>query len=283
MTPGFRYHVTTIAAIFLALGVGIIIGSSFVQSQIVDRQTRRLEALGKQFNQEVEPLRDSNKQYAAFVEAITPLIITSKLAGIRVALIQTGDYPETLRSVRETLERAGAQVESETVIPSDFTVKATDQLPAIVRALGIRTAQPKNPEDLLSTLAEAFGQPGRQDDVEALVSSKLIETSGDYSRPVSFAILVGGATMKGGSRAESIDLPLVHALKPMVSTVIVVESVDAEVSYIAALRGADIPTVDNADTDIGRIAVVLALQGPAGDYGVKQTARSGALPHPARR
>ena len=283
MTPGFRYHVTTIAAIFLALGVGIVIGSSFVQSQIVDRQTKRLEALGQQFNREIEPLRASNNQYGAFIEAITPLIIANRLAGIRVALIQTGDYPETVRTVREILERAGAHVESETVIAKDFTNKAVDHLPEIVRSIAAKTPPPADAAGLLSVLAEALGKPGRQNEVEALAVADLVETSGDYSRPVSFVVLIGGAELKRGSRAETVDLPLINVLKPLVNTVIAVEPAAAEVSYIEALRGADIPTVDNADSDIGRISVVLALQGTAGDYGIKQTARGGALPQPAQR
>src|SRR5438874_6213158 len=95
MAPGFRYHVVTIAAIFLALGVGIVIGSSFVQSPIVDRLTRQLGSLNEQFKRDVVPLQESNRQYASFVDAITPLMLAGKLAGVRVALIQTGDYPET--------------------------------------------------------------------------------------------------------------------------------------------------------------------------------------------
>jgi hypothetical protein len=95
---------------------------------------------------------------------------------------------------------------------------------------------------------------------------------------VSFVILVGGAAARSGSRAEQIDLPLLAALKPLVRTVVAVEPSQADISYVESLRAANIPTVDNADTDIGRVAVVLALQGPSGDYGTKQSARNGTLP-----
>ena len=69
----------------------------------------------------------------------------------------------------------------------------------------------------------------------------------------------------------------------MVRTIAAAEPRTAEVSYVESLRAAEIPTVDNAETDIGRVAIVLALLGPAGDYGTKQTARSGTLPVPTSR
>ena len=278
MTPGFRYHVTTIVGIFLALAVGIMIGSSFVQTPIVEQQTKRLEELGAQFNREIAPLRESNRSYAGFIEAITPRLIANELAGIRVAIVQTGDYPETTRSVREALESAGAQVESETVLLPDFPAKAPAQISELRERLKDHEKLPKNAGDVLALLAESLGRAEHHSDVETLARVGLVETSGDYSRPVSFVVIVGGATLQAGGRAEEIDLPLIAALKPVVRTVVAAEPAEAEVSYIEALRSSGIPTVDNADTDMGKIAIVLALRAPVGDYGVKQTARSGILP-----
>jgi hypothetical protein len=283
MNPGFRYHVATISAIFFALAVGIVVGSSFVQSAIVDRQTRRLDELSHQFNQEVGPLREANRQYSAFMDQIAPVLIGGKLAGIRVALIQTGDYPDTLRSAAGALERAGAKVESETIIAPDFSANAQARSANVLRRLDGHSMLAEGPSGALGLLAEAIGRPGHQGDARALAAENLITTAGDYSRPVSFAVLVGGALATTGSRAVEIDLPLIRALKQEVSTVVAVEPAAAEVSYVEALREAGIPTVDNADTDIGSIALVWALQGPAGDYGIKQTARSGLIPSSAPR
>ena len=39
MSPEFRYHVASLAAVFFALGIGILIGTTFVGTRIVDRQT----------------------------------------------------------------------------------------------------------------------------------------------------------------------------------------------------------------------------------------------------
>ena len=283
MNPGFRYHIATITAIFFALAVGIVIGSSFVQSAIVDRHTRRLEDLGAQFNREVGPLREANRQYAAFVEQIAPALVANKLGGIRVALVQTGDYPDTVRRVRDALERAGAKVASETVIPADFLQQVEAKKASLTARLTNHEFVADGPEGVLKLLAEALGAPGHQSDVNALEGEGIVMSEGDYSRPVSFVVVVGGATAKDGIRSAEVDVPLIQELRSLVSTVIAAEPSNAEISYVESLRGAEIPTVDNAETDIGAVALVMALQGPSGDYGVKQTARSGLLPAPAAR
>jgi len=46
---------------------------------------------------------------------------------------------------------------------------------------------------------------------------------------------------------------------------------DAAISCIPLYKTKDIPTVDNADSLAGRLAIVLALAGADGHFGVKDT------------
>jgi hypothetical protein len=58
-----------------------------------------------------------------------------------------------------------------------------------------------------------------------------------------------------------------------------VEQTDAADSATAAYRQAGLSSVDDIDTSVGRLALVLVLAGaPAGQYGVKDSAGDGALP-----
>src|SRR5207244_9266052 len=110
--PGFRYHVATLTGVFLALGLGIIIGITFVSSAVVDRQTKALAQLRDQYAREIEPRRIETERYARFTAALLPWVMQGKLAGKRVALVQTGDYPDAVRRVREILDNAGLTVSS---------------------------------------------------------------------------------------------------------------------------------------------------------------------------
>src|SRR2546423_14344784 len=99
MSPGFRYHVITVAAIFLALGIGIVMGMSVVQGAIVGQVNRTLEALRNQYNRDVQPLKLQNSRYAEFVGAMTPGLLASQVRGARISIIQPGDYPDTVRRI----------------------------------------------------------------------------------------------------------------------------------------------------------------------------------------
>src|SRR5207302_7377081 len=115
-------HVVTVAAIFLALGVGILIGTSFVGSAIVQQMAHKLDDLRTQYNRDVVTSRDESRVSGDFIAAVRPFVIESRLAAMRIALVQTGDYPDTARRVRDTLEQAGGTVSSVTVVDPNFTV-----------------------------------------------------------------------------------------------------------------------------------------------------------------
>ncbi len=280
MSPGFRFHIVTICAIFLALGVGIVIGTSFVQSAVVASQTHAVAQLRDQFNKEIVTSRDANRRYAEFVESFGRLN-DGKLSGVKVAMIQTGDYPEAIKRAREALEKAGATITSSTIIDSDFPVRAEANLSTIIANL--KTQHPDLPTDmqsLLKVIAATIAKGGGDSDFGAFESTQMIKHEGDYSVTPDYILLVGGASMDNGSRVDKIDLPLIAQFKNLNASVLEVEPMLAEVSYITSLKSTEVTTIDNVDTDMGRVSLVLAIKGERGHYGVKSTASNGVLPIP---
>lgn len=276
MVPSFRYHLVTVCAIFLALGVGIVIGSSFVQSAIVDRQTRRLDELKAQFSREIVPLREQNQRYAEFLTSLAPALLRSHLADVRVALVQTGDYPDALRKIRDALEKSGATIASVTVIDHAFPRVAPVRLAEIWPRLRSGRHLPVEANSLLRIIAAAIALGGRESDLAVLEEARLIVREGDYTEGNEYVILVGGASVKHESRASSVDVPLITFLKAQSVTVVAAEPENADVSYLTALQDSGIATVEKADTDIGQMTLVLSLH--SGREDAKKTARSGSLP-----
>jgi hypothetical protein len=278
MTPPLRYHLLTMVGIFLALGVGIAIGTSFVQGPLVEQQTRRLDDLRSQYNNQVLVAQESLRTYNEFIAAIGPRLTQGRLAGLRIAIVQTGDYPDTVRKTRDALEQAGAKVNSETVIERTFTARAKMVQDEVISKL-TTFPEPLMPGDnsVLKVFAYALARGGA-DYIGPLSDARLIRTDGDYAAPNDWVVVVGGASDEAEPRADSVDLPLIQQLKGYGAKVLAAEPSKAAVSYIASLHAADISTVDNAETDIGRLAVVLALKAERGNYGVKPTADSGLLP-----
>lgn len=284
MVPAFRYHLLTLVAIFLALGIGMVIGSTYVQGAIVERLTRRLDELNARFTTEIAPLREENRRKSDFITALVPVILQNRLTGANVAIVQTGDYPETTFKVRETLTQAGATINSTTLIHRDFQDRLSDNLLNMLPKL--RAAHPNLTADrssVIRLLATMLAKGALESDLKAFAEAGLLEYEGDFTRANNFVVLVCGASEENENRAEQVDKPLIQSLKPMEITVVAVEPEKVGISYIAALQESGITTIDNADTDMGRIALALALRGERGDYGTKRTARSGLLPPPSSR
>lgn len=280
MLPGFRYHVVTISAIFFALGIGVLIGSSFVKSTIVEGQTTRLDRLSEQFKNEISQLRDQNQRYGDLAD-VFPGFLRARLGGLRIALIQTGDYPDTVRRIRETLEKSGSVIASVTIIDPGFPAKIDRQLPQLAQRLRpIHPAPITDKGAVIRVLATAIAKGAADGVINVFADSGLVQRDGDYLQPVDGVVVVGGASDEFRGRAETVDLPLLSEVKLTGVHVVFAEPATAVVSYISALRSADIATVDNADSDIGVIAVAIAILSPAGDYGTKPTARSGPFPPP---
>ena len=279
MIPGFRYHIATISAIFLALGIGIIIGSSFVKSAIVERQTKRLEELKSQFNNEVVALREDNQQSSDFITALTPRLIGNQLQGVHVALVQVGDYPDTVSKIRDTLQQAGAVVTSVTTFNKDFAARLEMNLTEIITDL--QKTHPKltrSTASILRTIAFAIAKGEKQGDMNTLSSYNVIDLDGEYSHKNSYVILVGGSSDMNSEEADNIVVPFITQLKRSGVTTLYAEPSDCDLSYVGNLSDTAITTVDDADTDIGRLSLVLAMHSPKGNYGVTKTAQNGILP-----
>ena len=282
MGPSFRYHLSTLIAIFLALGVGMVIGNSYVQDKVVEGLASQQERLDQQFREQVTRYQKENDRYGDWIETIRPLVLKDRLKGRRVALVQTGDYPGLAPLIQDRLKEAGATVASRTVVKPGFPGIADQNLTAILARL--RDTHPGIEIDrsaITRVLALAVGKGKADADLDVLASSGLIDREGDYSAPVQCAIVAGGARDESASaRVEAVDKPLIRSLKELGVQVVLVEPTDVAVSYVPLVRDLDIATVDNADSDIGQVSAVLAFDSPASDYGVKG-ARGGIVPRPS--
>jgi hypothetical protein len=261
--------------------LGIVVGSALVRPAVDEQIARRLDSLGKQFNEEIQSRRQESERNTRFSTALVPWLVKGKLVDKRVAIVQTGDYPDTVARVREIVESAGASVTSVTVMDRGFPTRAQTNFGTLLpKLLSVHPDLPKDASALLRLIAIVLSRGGDRD-LQPLEDERLIRTEGEYGLANDYVIVVGGASQENESRAELLDVPLVGHLREKGLTVVHAEPEAAAISYIPMLKPTDISTIDNADTDIGRIALVLALRGERGHYGVKTTASSGILPSPS--
>ncbi len=280
MPIDYRYHIGSFVAIFVALLLGILIGVGLafspeelarVQAELrADyRETRKFR------EEELRSLREVSREYDSLARETVSAIIAGRLSGRRVAIVLNHEFgrdplPDNLRAL---LTQAGATVTSTTTITPEFV-----SLPASVRhRVSERLSlYPPPGVHFRTIIAQHIAKDlarGRPELILDLYSSGLLRftADSDYTLPPDAVLFVGGLNSAQEGTPERIDLPMIEELTGLGVRVVGGEARDAAVSCIPLYRTKKISTVDNADSLAGRLAVVLALAGADGHFGVKDT------------
>jgi hypothetical protein len=292
----FRYHLVSLAAVFIALAVGILLGAA-ISGKLGDAEDAlmkdRLASVNDQLAQErarsdlVERRSDAAQE---LLSGAYPSLMDGKLDGKGYAVLFLGPVDGGVRSaVERTLSDAGAGspvrlVALDTPVdPDELDAKLNgdDQLARYAQSGGD-----------FGDLGEALGRDLIQGDGTPLwtsLSSSLIEErSGTTSSPVDGAIVVqtwqppdteGDADEQSKTDAtQSLFEGLVRGLEGSGVPVVGVQTTSAQ-DDLALFRQQGVSSVDDVDALAGRLALALLLAGgQPGQYGVKDSATDGVAP-----
>jgi Copper transport outer membrane protein, MctB len=301
----FRFHLVSLVGVFLALGLGVLAGTTVLNKGIVtvlEAQTRELRETSASLRDRVERLEGEARMWSAFGTEAMEHLVSDRLAGTDVILItQEGTDGAGLQGVRRAMDGAGADLLAVFSIDQRMSLDRGSDRQALALAIGTPDGDPR---DLQAQAAEAlairlaFGSSG--DDVLA----RLIEAGflvnqgpgldGDALRQLGgngevFVFVAGGQNEPAPAPSEFL-VPLVRRLVLQGETVAAAENLETQYEFVGLLRGdgavsGQMVTQDNVDRVPGEVGLVLALRdlmidGRSGHYGVKGGA-DGTIPSPA--
>jgi hypothetical protein len=270
-----RYHVASLAAVFIALAVGILLGIGVADRGLVDRgketflraQVADLGTSLDDANARIDGLERQRRAAAAFIEEGYPLLVADRLAGKRIALVFVGKIDAVRGAVEDALQDAGAppllRVRALRVPVDEDTVRARygGAIDELGRSLGR--------ELVLGERTPLWDQ---------LSSAVVEEQSGRMGQPADGVVVVRSAEPQGGGTARFLR-GLYEGIAAAGAPAVGVERSDAGFSATDIFRSAGLSTVDDIETDPGKLALVLLLAGArSGNYGVKESADDGPLP-----
>jgi hypothetical protein len=311
----FRYHLVSIVAIFLALSLGLLLGSTALAGPV----QRGLNGLSKTEKRQIDALLGQKQQLQSqissenqFALANAPAMLHGVLAGQRVALVLAPGAPGSVTSgVGQALQTAGAKVTGSLQLDPSFfdtSAAASQKLsqiaaqyaqPAGVILTGTAQAQAS---ELLAHMIMTQGTagqpvPGERDPVsvqavQGLAGGGYLTKTGQPWDRATMAVLVIPATPPSADDANAQSQALVTLAQQLnlagLGTVVAgTVSGSGPGSAIDVMRAGGraghLSSVDNADYPIGQIVVAQALadrqNGRSGSYGVTATA-SAAGPSP---
>jgi outer membrane murein-binding lipoprotein Lpp len=294
-----RYHVISIAAVFLALAVGVVLGSTTLSRSLLSGLNSENEDLAAQVNN-LE--NEKNAQAArladadSFATSVGPLTVQGQLAQRTVVLITTHDArPEDRDAIKTLVANAGATVTGELQLTESFgDPRKVDELrDVVVRLLpaGVQLPAATDPGTLaggligpLVLISKDDNQPQASPAESAAALAGL--TEGGFIKPnqglqpAQLAVVLTGGAATGdgaGDRAATIARFATQVDRSGAGTVLAGPEGSADGTGAVGVVRADtaatsvLSTVDNTDASAGRVVTVLALreqlEGGAGRYG----------------
>lgn len=276
MFADLRYHLVSLAAVFLALAVGMLVGGLFLNTAPTETQQRLIrriqEDLARITAESDRNRRDFERMEQALRELV-PRLVKQRLKARRVAVVQTGDDDRALADTLKALRDAGAETASVTVVTNRWLEMNDEERARLIRRL--RTLKPNLPEDfsaVVKALANGVALYGYDRVVEILHREGLVRASGDYTLPCRYVVIVGGSAAPESTRAAEVDRPLIRQWQAVGIEVVAVERRDCAGSHVSVYRETDVPSVDCIDTALGQLSLPFLFGAESAAYGVKESA-----------
>ncbi|MEU1249229.1 MULTISPECIES: copper transporter [Micromonospora] len=307
----FRYHVVSLTAVFLALAIGLVVGTAALNGPVADSLKEQVTGLRKDNQQWRQTVSNMEKQLALeeeFAEETSQILLPGTLTARRVAVLSLPNGRDHTENVLKKLQQAGATITGQVDLQDKFINPDNN---SNLLELAVTAARPT---------AQTTGLPGNGHGVEtssALLASVLLDRPQGVA-PVSDAdrraVLAaynnaGYLTTDSNKVTASAEAVVVVSGQPYVdkdsdkrdeSVVKIAEQFDRTGAIVVAGNGSvggnlvgvvrgdpvlaqTISTVDNANTVQGQVVTTLALvqqltEKKAGQYGVGDNAASGLLP-----
>lgn len=296
----FRFHLVSLVAVFMALGVGVLTGTTVINRGVVAQLRSQTEDFSRDadaFREELEDVEAQIEVWNAFGEEAMEPILSERLTGRQIVIFtQDGTSEESLAGVRRAVEAGGGEIVALLSAGVRLALRTDADRQALATIVGLPTTEGADTlaAEAARLVAERLAQgPNGGDALEGLLDADFLVIQGTQLTETGLRSLGGPEqavlTVAGGPAPSVLQparflVPLVADLAIGGTLVAAAEPAvgeDQEPPFVTTLRGeaevaALIATQDNVDQLPGQVGLVLALedlfQGDPGHYGVKDGA-----------
>jgi Copper transport outer membrane protein, MctB len=263
-----RYHVASLAAVFIALVIGIFVGVGLSgRGLLEDTERRNLEEVIDRLNRQSELQQARIDELAAaaqYERATYEAVMDGRLDGARVALVFVGPVDGAVRAnVEDALERAGG------ALARTRSLKVPMDALEIQDALADLPDAPARLEDVGRELARELLDGGATplwDELEQLI---VLEQQLVQPVRVDGVVIARNADAQTGGTARLLG-GFYNGLGSGGRPAIAVEASGSSESALPVFWRYRFSTVDNIGSETGRVSLAVLLAGARpGRYGVE--------------
>jgi hypothetical protein len=303
----FRYHALSLAAVLLALAVGVVIGVAIGDADLVSSAKSGIvhdlkeEVSGAQ--QHAGKLSAELSSEQAFANDLYPIAVHGRLSGqsvglvflggssnrvnalVRDAVTQAGGNLATVVAVREPLDLSGIGRAAEgtryaALAPAPASPSAGGGGEGAPQGAPVTEASSQLVERFAAIVAKQLVSGGQHVDRELIsrVRGRLLTAfDGQLGRLQGLVVVRTdpvGQTPEQAKASSAFESGFVGGAAMVGTPVVGVELSSSERSQVPWYQGKGISSVDDVDRTAGQAALIYALTGSHGAYGSKATADS---------
>ena len=299
----FRYHVVSLTAVFLALAIGLVVGTAALNGPVADSLKAQVTALNKDNSNkrdQVNQYREELNRTQEFATEVAPTLLNGKLAGRRLLLIALPGAKDYLDQIKTMLTLSGATISATvTVLDRFFDPNNNTELldlaekgsqPTIpIANLPLNSDAVETSSALLALALQQHAPEVAKNDLTAVLTAYAergyLSVDKNPLPGAEATVILAGPPASDKDAAKKAQSAVTLATQFAKAKPLVVSGNGVGDGNLVAQIRQDptlvqkISTVDNGTTSQGQVATVLAVaervvQGRTGQYGVSAGATS---------
>ncbi|SEN17112.1 copper transporter [Peptostreptococcus russellii] len=265
MHINFKYFIVSIGSIFLALGIGILIGSGLGNNETMQKQNEAIvKDIDEQFNvlktkdeeliKENKILKENADSYRRYIVSNQAILTANKLSGKNIGIISFDEKDDT-DEVDSSITSAGGNIAFKITIKEAIFEKGSAE--KINEKL--QTNISSNAE-LISLITDSIKNPTGNASLNALSELGYVKVDkmvGQYES-VNNIVFINAAGNKMKNKVNDLEKPIVEIVKNERPVVVVESSANSNES-MEEFSKMKIATINNIDQASGQISLVNCL------------------------
>lgn len=278
MHINMKYYIVSIGAIFISLGIGILVGYNLNYDQELSKQQASvisdldnkfdaLKVTNDNLEKSLADLSDDYDKAIAFINDNVNNLVVGRLTDKNIGIISTNQDNDYTKEINEIITTANGNVAFDITLNNNiFNEK---KIEALATKLNLEI---KDTKDIMAYIEEALSESNATLKLKELEDAEMIKINSLNENYQSYnsVVIVGGNNGKlGKEQYENIDKILIETLKDKDKNIVGVQESNTKFSYVDLYFNDKVTTIDNVDEGIGKLSLVMVLQDSsiAGKFG----------------
>lgn len=269
MHINMKYYIVSIGAIFISLGIGILVGYNLNYDQELSKQQASvISDLDKKFDslkvtndnleKSLADLSDDYDEAITFINDNINSLVGERLTDKNIGIISTNQENDYTQEIDDIITTANGKVAFDIILNNNiFNEKKIEE---VADKLNIDI---KSTKDIMIYIEQALSENNASERLKKLEDLDMIKINSlneNYQSYDSVVIAGGNNGKSDEGQYENIDKILIETLKDKEKNIVGVQQSNTKFSYVDLYSNDKVTTIDNVDEGIGKLSLVMVLQ-----------------------